>query len=51
VESGEPVLITRRSRAIAELVPRRAVRELLLAGRDQALQVAARLEGVPLLPA
>ncbi len=25
VESGEPVLITRRGRAIAELVPRRAV--------------------------
>ena len=29
VESGEPVLITRRGRAIAELVPRRAVRDLL----------------------
>ena len=29
VERGEPVLITRRGRAIAELVPRRAVRDLL----------------------
>ena len=39
VESGEPVLITRRGRAIAELVPRRAVRDLLpslQALRDQA---------------
>lgn len=29
VERGEPVLITRRGRAVAELVPRRAVRDLL----------------------
>ena len=29
VESGEPVLITRRGRAVAELVPRRSVRDLL----------------------
>jgi prevent-host-death family protein len=29
VERGEPVLITSRARAITELVPRRAVRDLL----------------------
>ncbi|MEB3262270.1 MAG: type II toxin-antitoxin system prevent-host-death family antitoxin [Cyanobacteriota bacterium] len=29
VERGEPVLITRRGRAVAELVPQRAVRDLL----------------------
>lgn len=29
VECGEPVLITRRGRAVAELVPRRPVRDLL----------------------
>ena len=29
VESGQPVVITRRGKAIAELVPRHAVRDLL----------------------
>jgi prevent-host-death family protein len=29
VESGEPVVITRRGKPIAELVPRQAVRDLL----------------------
>ena len=29
VESGQSVVITRRGKAIAELVPRRAVRDLL----------------------
>lgn len=29
VESGEPVLITRRGKPIAEIVPRRPVRDLL----------------------
>jgi len=29
VEAGEPVVITRRGKAIADLVPRRSVRDLL----------------------